>query len=419
MMTACVATVLFAQPARSDVHLHRLDAPIQAAGTICFKFHLDRAYRNGAGVEPATVTFLEIPGLAEASLVENPSQVGLSWRWIGVRGAPRTQMLIPELPGPETYLMQVTWDANRGLQNAYVDGVPLQEAGVSFDPWEFPRTAQEAKTLDGPVTVSDLKFHAGFVSAEAARQAVPGGLPGRSARVFGPGEQGLPAEIEARRGPLLLDAALAAAGDVDGWVLEGPGKITFADGWMEMRSTRPDASGGENGHIVFWCPRDFPERFLAEWEVQLVGDFGLCIVFFAAKGAGGEDIFDPSLPARDGTFAHYIRGAVNSYHISYYASTPGTPGRISSNLRKNNKFYLMASGPVAIPAGSGAVHRMRLVKDGGHIQLQADGRVSIDFTDTGGPRYGPVYGGGKIGLRQMQWTVGRYRNLRVWKLLAE
>ena len=34
------------------------------------------------------------------------------------------------------------------------------------------------------------------------------------------------------------------------------------------------------------------------------------------------------------------------------------------------------------------------------------------------PARGPgrVLSGGKIGLRQMQWTVGRYRNLRVYAL---
>jgi hypothetical protein len=326
---------------------------------------------------------------------------------------------MPELPGPATYLMQITWDANRGLHNAYVNGVPLQELGMSYPPWEFKKTAREVKTFDGPVTVSELKVQSRYLTAEAARESVPTELRGQNARVFGQGDRAAPIETESRRGRLLLDNSLASRNEVRDWVLEGPGEITFADGWMQMRSTKPDASRGENGHIVYWCPQDFPERFVAEWEIQLVEEFGLCIVFFAAEGAGGEDIFDPGLPTRDGTFAHYIRGAINSYHISYYASTPGTRGRITSNLRKNNKFYLMSSGPIAIPAGSDRVHRMRLIKDGNHIQLQADGRVSIDFIDPGGDRYGPVYGGGKLALRQMQWTVGCYRNLRVWELLAK
>lgn len=42
-------------------------------------------------------------------------------------------------------------------------------------------------------------------------------------------------------------------------------------------------------------------------------------------------------------------------------------------------------------------------------------RKIIDWTDDG-KEYGPVLGGGKIGLRQMQWTHFRYRNFKVWEL---
>jgi len=56
---------------------------------------------------------------------------------------------------------------------------------------------------------------------------------------------------------------------------------------------------------------------------------------------------------------------------------------------------------------------MRLIKDGDHIQLQANGKVSIDWTDNDAARFGPPHGGGKIGFRQMSETVGEYRNLSV------
>lgn len=121
------------------------------------------------------------------------------------------------------------------------------------------------------------------------------------------------------------------------------------------------------------------------------------------------------LPERDGNFMQYNRG-LHAYHISYYANTPGNPGRVSSNMRKDGEFYLMDQGPVAILPGSQKVHHMRLIKDGGHIQLQVDGKVRLDFTDSGGERFGPRYHGGKVGFRQMQWTEGWYRNFRAWEL---
>ena len=192
-------------------------------------------------------------------------------------------------------------------------------------------------------------------------------------------------------------------------MMEGPGVIEFGDGWMQMSSALVD--GRPKGHIVHWCPKDFPERFVAEWEVRIVSESGLNIVFFAARGEHGEDIFDPGLPERTGVFSQYVRGAIVSYHISYYANV-----RITSNLRKNNKFYLVANGPPGIFPRDHEWHRIRLIKDGAHIQLLCDDRLIIDHLDDG-LRYGPVHGAGKIGFRQMEPTTGRYRNLRVWELL--
>jgi acetyl esterase len=213
------------------------------------------------------------------------------------------------------------------------------------------------------------------------------------------------------KGKLLYRNAMSAADLVVDWQMEGPGDLEFQDGWMHMQSP------GEAGHHVFWCPADFPASFIAEWEAQhMNSEWGLCIVFFAAMGAKGESIFDPELPPRDGTFRQYIRGAINSYHISYYANTPDDPNRARANLRKNNMFALLQSGQEGIPTRSDTGHRIRLVKQDGHIRLYVDDRKVIDHRDDG-VSHGPVYGPGKIGFRQMQWTHFRYRDFRVWELV--
>ena len=416
-VAACVVVLAGTSPVSGQARSAGLDTSIQPAGTVSFKLHTKQAWRNGAGQERAKVTFLRIPDLAEVSLQQTEQTVGLSWRWLGVKGAPNFQPLVSELPGPETYFVQFTWDAERGRCDFYVNGIAMRDPRLPFQPWEFEATPSEMLIPAGPFTISDLKAVSGFLSSNAARAEVPRELLGRRADAFGREVKPPAMAIEDRRGRVLVELGLGTPEDVKDWVMEGPGKVTFDDGWIEMRSTRPDAGRGENGHIVFWCPRDFPESFVAEWDVQILEDAGLTIFFFAAKGENGEDVFDPALPKRDGTFTHYIRGAVNSYHISYYASTPGYPGRATANLRKNNQFYLAASGPVAIPGNDKELHRVRLVKDGPRIQFQTDGKVVIDFTDPGTDRYGPVYGAGKMAFRQMQWTVARYRNFRVTELL--
>jgi hypothetical protein len=214
-----------------------------------------------------------------------------------------------------------------------------------------------------------------------------------------------------KKGDLIYENPLASKQDVAGWTMEGPGIVEFKDQWLEMYS--PD----EKFHHVFWCPKDFPASFVAEWEAQnLKTEAGLCIIFFSAKGANGEDIFDPSFPKRDGTFSQYTKSKYfNCYHISYYANGKDDPGREITHLRKNKGFYMVQQKEPGIPVKSTAVHLLRLVKEEAHIRMFVDGRKIIDWNDNG-KEYGPALNDGKIGFRQMQWTHFRYRNFKVWNL---
>jgi hypothetical protein len=214
-----------------------------------------------------------------------------------------------------------------------------------------------------------------------------------------------------KKGNLLYENSMATAEDVKDWVMEGPGVTEFKDNWMHMYA--PD----EKYHHVFWCPKDFPANFVAEWELQnQEPDAGLCIIFFAARGNNEESIFDPSFPERDGTFRGYTKSKhFNNYHISYYANGKDNRAREISHLRKNSGFHKVQIGEPGIPIHSKVVHKMRLVKDGAHITCFVDGRKVIDWTDDG-VEYGPVLQEGKIALRQMKWTHFRYRNFKVWEL---
>ena len=212
------------------------------------------------------------------------------------------------------------------------------------------------------------------------------------------------------KGELLYKSDMKTSESVDGWKMEGPGTVDFKDGWMHMFSPM------EKMHHVYWCPENFPSRFIAEWEAQnMETDSGLSIIFFAARGESGEDIFDSMLPKRNGIFDQYTRGKIVNYHISYYANSPYLPDRGHANLRKNNKFILVQKGAEGIPAKSKKIHKMRLVKDGPHIVLFIDDRKIIDWVDDG-ITYGPVHTDGKIGFRQMKTTHFRYRNFMVWSL---
>lgn len=215
------------------------------------------------------------------------------------------------------------------------------------------------------------------------------------------------------KGTLLYKNAFGTREDLKSWVMEGPGELRFSGGWMDMFS--PDK---EWDHVL-WCPNDFPSSFMAEWEMQNRDTSeGLTIVFFAATGSRGEDIFDPSLPKRDGTFKYYNKGQLNCYHISYYTNNPKNPDRKKANLRKDPMFALLQQGETGIPPGSLRKHKIRLIKKEARIVMYVDGRKIIDYRDEGGA-YGAPYLSGKIGFRQMRWSHFRYRNFSVWNIKTD
>ena len=212
-------------------------------------------------------------------------------------------------------------------------------------------------------------------------------------------------EVDARRGRELYASAMDSPEAVRSWVMEGPGEVSFADGWMTMRSP------GEQMHHVFWCPETFPADFTAEWTCKnRHTEAGLCIVFFAAMGLNGKDALDASQPKRDGTFRQYHSGALRNYHISYYANTPSTPDRPHAHLRRNPGFDMVQQGEKGILHDSTAAHRVQLLKDGGRVAMWVDERLILDWTDP------EPHGAGRIALRQMQWTVFSYRDFRVHAL---
>ena len=386
-----------------------LPQPLGQQGTIAVRFRAAQAYANGPTAAAVTTEIFTIPGVASCRCEQAPTVCTLAWEWDPAVGAEPLVVEIPELPGPEAYFLHYSWDAAAGTFTGYANGTPLRLPGVALPPWKMPAAAEIrlAPSTD-LVSVKPTALTAG-----AARAEVPEEYRGRHAELFGVVvAQRPPLDISGRQGAVIFESSLAQAEEVEGWVMEGPGQTDFASGWMTLQSARP--TGGD-GNIVFWCPHDFPERFVADWEMEVLSEQGLCISFFAARGSEGEDLFALPLRKRTGVFRQYTQGDIDCYHISYFANAPNAPGRITSNMRKNSGFHVVTNGPPGIAPGQQGVHGVRLIKDGAHVQLQVDGRVIIDFLDDG-RRYGAVLGAGKIGFRQMSPTVARYRRFRVQAL---
>ena len=180
-------------------------------------------------------------------------------------------------------------------------------------------------------------------------------------------------------------------------------------------STAVASSGNLNvtnngGHCVLWLNRWFPPNFNWTFVVSPRNSSdGLNIVFFGAAGNGSgtttnppESIFDLRLPARTGIYNTYTRGAIQTYSVSYFRINNNTEPDVA-NLRKNPGFHLAESGIDRVGYRPGPDFHVEVSKVGSLLTLSVDGKQEVQWTDSG-VLFGPVYGPGFLGLRQMSST---------------
>ncbi len=389
-----------------------LSEKIGQSGTLQFWFQTKQDLIPSREAERTQKPLIELPGLLDVSLRMDPSEVTLFIEWAGDEETMferHIRMIIPSLPGSQWIHFALTWDADAGLYNALLNGTPFYTPGVAIEPIQ-QGLADTIVPDSGKTAIAGLELTSTYTEVEALRARLEPDVRDSLEHLMG-SQRLEPFDIESQRGRLLYANAMDHPDRVQSWTMEGPGILSENDGWLHLKSERPD---GPQGHMVFWCPEDFPDSFIAEWEFILEDAVGLCIVFFAATGPEGQSIFASDMSPRSGEFGHYVYSDLHAYHISYYASTPWVP-RSMANLRKNPGLHLLGNGPIAVRAESGKIYRAQLVKDGPHIRMSIDGHTIIDEIDSG-ERFGEVYSGGKIGLRQMQWTEARYRNFAVYEL---
>ena len=212
--------------------------------------------------------------------------------------------------------------------------------------------------------------------------------------------------------------ALAGPGDLDGWVAEGPVGVEHRDGGLVLRSTADEAAlvadgRGDHAHFTFWCPEVFGADVEVAWDFRPLAGDGLAMLFFAASGTEGRDLFDPALAERTGYYPQYHSGDVSTLHVSYLRRKWPTEKRFRTcNLRKSPGFRLVAQGadPLPGPEDADGHYRVRVTKRGADVAFAIDDLTLFTFHDDA-----PL-GAGRIGFRQMAPLVAHYRNLEVTPL---
>lgn len=219
----------------------------------------------------------------------------------------------------------------------------------------------------------------------------------------------------------LYQNALASEKDVADLRLEGEARLSFPDGRLRMENAL-DPALGQRANFVLWCPEEFPDHIRIEWDFWPLREPGLCILFFAARGGQGEDLFAPELAPRTGQYEQYHSGDLNALHLSYFRRKhPAERAFCTCNLRKSRGFHLVAQGADPIPTVADAIppYHLTLWKTGPRVafSIRQDDEeiVVVDWMDDG-KKFGPLLANGKIGFRQMAPLVAEYANLTVSRL---
>ena len=220
-----------------------------------------------------------------------------------------------------------------------------------------------------------------------------------------------------KRGKCVYDNPLLSCNDILDWRLEGEANIQFDDNRLHLENKLDAELFGDDAHWVFWCPVTFSDKIIIEWDFYPIQEPGLCMIFFAATGREGEDLFDPKLPKRTGKYPEYHSGVINALHLSYFRHKHADERAFRTcNLRKSYGFHLAAVGADPLPPVEDALppYKMSLVKYEGIVQFTINQLPVLKWEDDG-REYGEIVQGGKLGFRQMAPMKAAYSNLKVYE----
>lgn len=224
-------------------------------------------------------------------------------------------------------------------------------------------------------------------------------------------------DLNELRGEIIYENPLASPADVEDFILEGKAHVSFPEGKLRLENAENEQLG-QKANYVFWCNRVFPSDFLLEIDFRPLREPGLAMLFFAASGMDGRGLFDPALKPRTGEYVQYHHGDINAFHLSFFRRKEKDERRFHTcNLRKSYGFHLVAQGADPIPdvADVDEMYHLSLLKRGLEVRFAVNGLEVLTFKDDG-QTWGPLLGGGCIGLRQLAPMIGEYANLKVFAL---
>ncbi|WP_017257342.1 DUF1961 family protein [Pedobacter arcticus] len=216
---------------------------------------------------------------------------------------------------------------------------------------------------------------------------------------------------------LIYENPLASTEDLKNFHLEGEAALSFENGKLRMQN-KLDPALGQKSNFVLWCPKKFPADIVIRWKFRPLSEPGLAMMFFAANGKDGQDLFDKRLAIRKGEYNQYHHGDMNAFHLAYFRRRYDTERAFHlCNLRKSYGANIVAQGADPIPSVSDILYpmEMKIVKSKATITFYINDLLVLTYADDG-QKFGSLLKGGYLGFRQMAPLIAEYWDLKIHSL---
>jgi hypothetical protein len=373
-------------------------------GSLRILFSLNHNLDTTTSTPEQKIDIFELPGFAKLHMdvtgFPGKARRELRWMWKSEDQVfPKQRAYFTYFKKDKLYELCYSWNAENGRLDTYLQGYRV---ATTHHTWSKKIIIEKLLLHKGPYTIENISYSSSSEASKKSGHTFSQDVLNPPSEI-GQNHQGQTYEERDVATPLYVNP-LASAADLKGWVQEGAGELIFNDGWMEIISPAKHPKT-MSGHITYWCPVELPENYSIEWEFKLINKKGLAILFIDAKGLKGEDIFDPSLSRRDGSFPQYWKGDFRSYHFSYFDEDNWV--RVNKNPHKTlltqgyREKYLVQQA-----------YQMKVIKKGTAITLLIDGKICFQVEDSLN-EFGAHWSGGKVGFRQMMPSHIAYRNLKI------
>ncbi len=174
------------------------------------------------------------------------------------------------------------------------------------------------------------------------------------------------------------------------------------------------SEGLQRSQGYLWTKQFFEGDQVIEFDFMPLRENGLSLLCLQAAGMQGED-FMCDYPLRlDGSMSLVFGENVRLYHWEYFREMDDTRNDVASSaLIKQPWQHPLAYQCLTDRLACGQWHRLQYVQEGNRLRGSIDGQLLFDVLDEPFGGHGPVFRGGRLGIRLMWKTDIRFRNLHI------